>query len=585
MRNYAMVQSLLERDLESYHRSPEPFENFGSQEVAAALLRRELFKKLAPSGQSKAAVAATIKKFVGINNSVSFVPPNDGDDESTAYMLSLARDEVRKLLDADSNGVGCDFGFIRDHLATGPGASRKADSTTWYSKLWESNHSYTEPYVLALFRAALVESDTWSDAYMHWSRRFKPQLVPGNSLFTVPKNSEVSRTCCTEPLLNMMFQKAIGSFMEERLNRWGINLSKQPDLNRRLCRIGSVDGSFGTIDLSSASDSIALTLCEWIIPPQVFKWLRLFRSPTTRLPDGSEAKLNMVSTMGNGFTFPLETIIFASVVRAVYLAKGISPRLGTDSDNYAVFGDDLVVRKDCFHTVERMLKRFGFSVNEGKSFNFGSFRESCGFDYFDGINIRPVYIETLETPQDVYSAFNRLSRWQAEHRIPLVRTLKLLLKWARFRPIPFSEADDSGFKVPVQFSPFKFSEDGWFKYSCLEPVSTALAVPRDRPTALKAGYTDFNPFGWELAFLGSYAQNPSLPLLNPLLKSDKLKFEKPNVIHRRPFQGEVLRRRVEPSLFPFGIGSAPQTRGASRAPRLAPGKGPWWKFSLLREIL
>lgn len=259
----------------------------------------------------------------------------------------------------------------------------------------------------------------------------------------------------------------------------------------------------------------------------------------------------MVSTMGNGFTFPLETIIFASVVRAVYISKGINPMIGSGNDNCAIFGDDIVVRKDCFHTVERMLIRFGFVVNEGKSFNSGVFRESCGFDYFSGVNIRPVFIETLETPQAVYSAFNRLTRWQAEHRIPIVRTLHYLLKLARFLPVPFSEADDCGFKVPVQFSPLRFSAEGWFRYSCIEAVSTAQAVPRGTSTALKAGYKSFNPHGWELAYLGSYAHNPTLPLLNPLLESDKLKFEKADEINRRPYQGEVLSRRRRTKYIPF----------------------------------
>jgi hypothetical protein len=348
----------------------------------------------------------------------------------------------------------------------------------------------------------------------------------------------------------MLFQQGLGAFIEERLNRWSIDLAKQPDYNRSLCRIGSLHGTFGTIDLSSASDSIATTLCEWLLPPSVMKYIRIFRSPTTCLPDKREELLNMVSTMGNGFTFPLETAIFAGAVRAVYLSKGITPLMGTELHNAAVFGDDIVVREDCYFTVIRLLNRLGFTVNDGKSFNSGPFRESCGFDYWEGSNIRPVFIETLETSQDVYSAFNRLARWSAENRVPLVRTLQLLRGWARFLPIPFSEADDAGFKVPCSRSPLRFTSEGWYKYSCIYPESTAQVVPGDPPTAIKAGYADFNPSGWELAFLGGYAHNRLKPP-DPQSPIDNRALNNVDLISRRPFQGEVLRRRRRSKSIPF----------------------------------
>jgi hypothetical protein len=573
MRDYAMVKTLLERDLASFSRPLTPFEDLNPREAAAAHLQRGLFKKLAPLGQSEDAINATIVKFVDLNSRIHFDPPNSRDDESMTYMLHLARDELWRLLDDDANGDGCSFDFLSENLTAGPGASRNADSTNWYSKMWDSNHSHTSPFILALFRAAVCKSETWTDALMHWEKSFRPIELTGNSLFTVPKNSEISRTCCTEPLLNMLFQQAVGKFIEQRLNNWGISLAKQPDLNRRLCLKGSINGAYGTIDLSSASDSIAASLCQWILPKTVRKWVNLFRSNTTCLPNKSEVQLNMVSTMGNGFTFPLETAIFASAVRAVYLSKGIKPSMGSETDDWAVFGDDIIVRKDCYETTIRLLKRLGFSVNEGKSFNNGPFRESCGFDYFQGVNIRPVYIETLETPQAVYSAFNRLSRWSAENRIPLVRTLRYIMRMARFLPVPFSEADDCGFKVPCPLAPLRFNSEGWYRYSCIVPESTAMKVPRDTPTARKAGYKSFNPYGWELAFLGGYAHNRLKPLVNPTPKPDKPGLDDVDLINRRPFQGEVLRRRRRTKFTPFWDWFGSEDEGRFSRSSLAPWQG------------
>jgi hypothetical protein len=453
------------------------------------------------------------------------------------------RDEIWKLVDLDANGCGLDFAYLADNFAAGPGASVKADSTSWFSKMWASNHSYTQDYVLALFRAAVTRNDLWTDAYQQWSTGFKPVAVNGNSLFTVPKNSEIGRTCCTEPLLNMFFQQATGSFLEERLKRWGISLARQPGQNRELTRQGSLHGGFATIDLSSASDSISVDLCKWLLPPSVWKWLRLFRSDFTRLPNGENVSLKMVSTMGNGFTFPLETIIFSAAVRAVYILKGLNPQCGASDANYGVFGDDIIVQSDCAHSVIRLIGRLGFKVNEGKTFTSGPFRESCGYDYYKGVNIRPIYIKSLEQSHDVYSAFNRLARWSAENGISLTHTLSLLSGWARLIPVPFSESDDAGFKVPMSLTNIGV-EDAWVQYKCIGAYNPPIvAVSDDQGNAIST-----NPHGLLLAVLGGYARTPEEPFVTP---TDPSQVVPACFVFRRPKQGEVLPRRRLTRTIPF----------------------------------
>ncbi len=560
MRGNAMVKCL-KADLSAY--LPKTFcedsfstaqadaESWSSQEVAAGLLLTGVLKKYAPKGQSPEAVLKTLKKFEDLNTSLVFDLPNPGDSESTTYLLSLFKDEMWKVLDWEIDGRNLDLEFIRDHFAAGPGASRMANSRNFYTKMFDSNHSHTSAYVLALFRAAISESETWVNALEHWSKTFEPKMVSGNTLFTVKKNSEISRTCCTEPLINMLMQKATGSFIEYRCKRsLGIDLASQPDVNRMMARIGAETGSYGTTDLSSASDSIAVTLCEWACPPTFFKWLKHFRSETTRFPNGQEKELRMISTMGNGFTFPLETVIFACAVRAVYQSKGLSAHFVGGNRNAAVFGDDIIVRKDCFDTVNQFLRRLGFTVNESKSFNTGSFRESCGFDYYGCTNVRPVFVESLETPQDVYSSFNRLSRWSAEHRVPLGRTLIYLSKLARFLPIPFSWADDSGFKVPRLHAPKTYGPDFWHRFKFLKPLSTIQPVPVGKVDAQNLNYKDFNPWGWELCFIGGYARNPGGTFLT-CADPEKVNTRRDDGINRRPYQGEVLPRRLRTGTIPY----------------------------------
>ena len=584
MRDYAMVKSAFLQDVSrwlpatydenSFSVAQADAEGWSSQQVAVALQVSALYKKLSPDGQSDDAINKTLDKFRELNASINFVPPNEGDSESVAYLLSLFRDEMWKVTDFEIDGCNFDLEYIRGHFAAGPGASRMANSRNFYSKLFDSNHSYTEPYVLALFRAAVSESDTWVQALTSWAKTFRPVMVRGNTLFTVAKSSEISRTCCTEPLLNMLMQKALGTWIEGRMgSHLGIRLDKQPDVNRALTRQGSKTGDFGTLDLSSASDSISVSLCEWALPPLFYKWLKLFRSKIVRYPNGHEEELRMISTMGNGFTFPLETVIFACAVRAVYISKGINPCFWSGPElNAAIFGDDMVVRKDCFETLSMLLQRLGFAVNVGKSFNYGSFRESCGYDCWNGKNIRPVYLSSLETSQDVYSSFNRLSRWSAENEIPIGRTLYMLSQMARFLPIPFSWADDSGFKVPSSKAPQAYDERGWQKFRYIEPVSTAEDVPKDPVHARTLGYRGYNPWGWEVAFLGGYARNPVVSLYEPSVPLIKDTRRSCDLISRRPYQGEVLHRRRRTGAIPFW-----DWFGATDTGRFAPESYPRWK--------
>jgi hypothetical protein len=151
--------------------------------------------------------------------------------------------------------------------------------------------------------------------------------------------------------------------------------------------------------------------------------------------------------MGNGFTFPLQTAIFAACVTAVYKVKDLRVNHGHHSPrNYSVFGDDIIVDCRAYDLVVDMLNLMGFDVNRDKSFNQGFFRESCGHDYFSGHNVRGVYLQRLKDHGDFYSAINRLVRWSAFHRIPLYRTIRYLMEQVPFLPVPFQESDDAGIK-------------------------------------------------------------------------------------------------------------------------------------------
>jgi len=64
-------------------------------------------------------------------------------------------------------------------------------------------------------------------------------------------------------------------------------------------------------------------------------------------------------------------------------------------EEVAVFGDDIVIPTDCRELFVEALEVLHFKVNERKSFWTGKFRESCGVDSYDGVDVTPVYWKTF----------------------------------------------------------------------------------------------------------------------------------------------------------------------------------------------
>lgn len=375
---------------------------------------------------------------------------------------------------------------IMSNIAPGPGASVGVKGTSFYEKIVAGPLTGTRKSLFSLYKRETSKYTLWDEAEKIRSNHFGDFVqVPGSRLSFVPKSQEVSRTICTEPSLNMLIQKGIGKLFELQLDRkFGINLSTQPDKNRMLAKIGSENGAYGTIDLSSASDTVSMNLLREILPSYVFSWLKEARSDSVQLPDGSLCPLHMVSSMGNAFTFPLQTILFASVVIAVYRSLGIEvvfPR-GNSLGTFAVFGDDIIVRREAYSLVTDLLRRIGFFVNLDKSFNEGPFRESCGSDFWDGFNVRGVYLRSLKTKQDLYSAINRLIVWSANHCVALSDTISYLWTAGRlkFLPVPPWESDVAGLKVPLWLA----SPERLKRHKLTKSIMYLRYLPNERPVSL-----------------------------------------------------------------------------------------------------
>jgi len=236
----------------------------------------------------------------------------------------------------------------------------------------------------------------------------------------VPKTSRTDRTICVEPSLNALGQKGIGSYMKKRLGLFGVNLRDQ-SVNQRYALLGSIDGSLATIDLSSASDTVSYALVMSLLPSGWFDLLDLFRSECVEVP-GGVIELEKFSSMGNAYTFELESLIFYALALAVCdsldlwgepifarCPDGVT-RLQVCKWDLAVFGDDIIVPVGAYKLLVETLNWCGFTVNGDKSFSTGNFRESCGADWLFGFDVRPWYLRDEVSERSLYISHNFFMR-------------------------------------------------------------------------------------------------------------------------------------------------------------------------------
>jgi len=233
------------------------------------------------------------------------------------------------------------------------------------------------------------------------------RVVPGNRIGFVPKDQDIARTIGLEPSMNVMLQLGVDGYVRKQLLKVGININDQ-EVNKELARIGSIDNSLITLDLVGASDTISMRLIEKLLPHDWVMYLSDLRSDQGTLPDGSVVHYHKLSSMGNGYTFAIETLIFAAVVYAV--APDV--KFGI---NAHVYGDDIIAPSETRVDLINLLNLCGFVVNTSKSFVEETFtRESCGADFYRGENIRPVFVKKSFALMDVftfYSVHNRLKEW------------------------------------------------------------------------------------------------------------------------------------------------------------------------------
>lgn len=309
-------------------------------------------------------------------------------------VLHYASRKIDRILGDVPSYADLDFSF-------GPGATTSVKRARSNPRVKLEAQLTCSPEFVSHAKEFLAEFPGWTR--YHAKDNTLALHVSHGKLQFVPKSSKTLRSIGVEPTLNGFGQQGIGKYLKKLLRRSGVDLSDQTR-NQRLACIGSQNGSLATVDMSSASDTISYGLVMHLLPWDWFCFLDRFRSGSVDY-QGRVIKLEKFSSMGNSYTFELESLIFYSLAYSTCVHLGLDPKV------VSVYGDDVIIPVEAMQLLSEVIEVCGFVVNKSKSFSSGPFRESCGADYLDGFDIRPFYLKDKLNGRVLFNMHN----WFVRH--------------------------------------------------------------------------------------------------------------------------------------------------------------------------
>lgn len=372
-------------------------------------------------------------------------------DKHSSNVLEIARVYVADVLgpyDDEECRSLCKFG---KRASVGIPSRKACEAERWQVPLtgslnqiiWFHKEIYGAEPVMNYLRAQ-IDSDPEGSIY---------QEIESLKLTLVPKTFKALRVIMPNTTIGSYMSYGIGEMIRKRLKRKGYDIRTLQQRHKYLARSASVHSLWATADLSSASDSITGALLKRLLPPDWFEVLDSHRIGKVTLPDGSCIESSTFCTMGIGYTFPLQTLVFLSLLKAI--EAYYFPR--NDRRTISVYGDDLIYASRMHDFVQFHFQKFGFVLNVDKTFSTGHFRESCGGDYYHGVDVRPVQPRlacALRSPRDFealhYKLINGILLRFAEQEVGLTLTYlanRLNTFVRRIKLVPTDYPDDSGVKV------------------------------------------------------------------------------------------------------------------------------------------
>lgn len=221
----------------------------------------------------------------------------------------------------------------------------------------------------------------------------------------VPKTLKTPRVIAMEPHCMQYMQQGLLRLVLKRISSdlvvsESVRFNDQ-SVNRDLARQSSITRDRATLDLSDASDRVHNDLVRAMLRnTELLPFLDACRSRRALLPgEDVPRNLNKFASMGSAMCFPIEAMVFYTVVlyaHHIYHQRRPSREsIAHYSSRIDVYGDDIIVPRYIAGTVIEQLEAFGLRVNRNKTFRQSHFRESCGGDFYKGVDVKPTYLRVL----------------------------------------------------------------------------------------------------------------------------------------------------------------------------------------------
>lgn len=295
-----------------------------------------------------------------------------------------------------------------------------------------------------------------------YGRRFVNHEPPAK-LISVPKTMKAPRLIAAEPIAHQWIQQGILRYLADEISAGNFAHCidfKDQSLNGTMALVASSLGTHATIDLSAASDRVSCWLVERIFRshPDLLMAMHSCRTRWVRNTVHSHfpefLKLKKFAAMGSALTFPVQSIVFACIAVGSVLRSNNDPITYKSIDNACrqvrVFGDDIIIPSHAVGYVTKALTDLGLKINLDKTFSEGNFRESCGVDAVDGLDITPAYYlqgyveskpESIASLVDCSNNLFRKGFWQAAQYVLSTIPRRIL------KDIPTVRVDSGAFGI------------------------------------------------------------------------------------------------------------------------------------------
>lgn len=335
-------------------------------------------------------VTRTFAEFVNTEHSLSEFALED--QERSKFLV--VSDMLWNNLVADFSASNC----VPRH---GPGATAERISGN-QKYIWRSWHDRLEPYFPIIsngYPLGIVDDPGGLDITTIVQETDEQPV----RVVTVPKTLKGPRIIAIEPCCQQYVQQGIRNYLYKEIESYWltaghVNFTDQT-INQKIAMSSSSTGRLATIDLSEASDRVPLDLAIEMFRTntEMYECVLACRSTRAKLPNGKIiSPLRKFASMGSALCFPVEAMYFYTIcVVALLDCQKLSythRNIFNVSRDVYVYGDDIVVPSTNAVAVLERLQKYHCKVNVAKTFVTGKFRESCGIDAFDGMDVTPVYV-------------------------------------------------------------------------------------------------------------------------------------------------------------------------------------------------